>query len=106
MQAGNYVRKYASGGSAKGFSPYYDIRATEKWVEYQLDIYDMNKLLMTSDFNTKMDLLAALTIAERKRDYMYRHRNFDVHRATFLFNLVKNKAKVVVTTPAKKKKRK
>lgn len=103
MQARNYVNKYRT--KSKGYSNYYSIQATEKWVEYMLDIVDMNKILMSSDFNTKMDLLDAIAIAERKRDYMYRHPNFELAKATKWFQLVKNSPKVAVSD-VKKKKRK
>ena len=104
MQARNYVSKYSSTSNTKrGYSNYYRIQATEKWVEYMLDITDMNKLLMSADFTTKMDLLDALTIAERKRDYMYRHPNFNFKEATKWFNLVKDKPKVVASNKKKSK---
>ena len=94
MQARNYVNKYNSSSNKKGFCVYSNINATEKWVEYQLDIYDMNRILMQADFNTKMQLLDALTVAERKREYMYRHPNFNLKRATNLFRLVKDSPKL------------
>lgn len=97
MKAGNYVSKYSKSNSRSGYSNYYQIQATEKWVEYQLDVYDMSNMLMSvKDFNTKVDLLEAIAVAERKRDYMYRHPNFDMARASRLFQLVKNSPKVAV----------
>jgi hypothetical protein len=39
-------------------------------------------------------LAQALVVAERKKDYMYRHKNFDLKRASMLFSAVKNKQKV------------
>jgi hypothetical protein len=94
MQARNYVNKYKSQNKT-GYSNYYKIQATEKWVEYQLDVYDMSNILMSiRDFNTKVDLLESIAVAERKRDYMYRHPNFDFKKATRLFALVKDSSKV------------
>ena len=49
---------------------------------------------MKSDFDTKIRLLDALTVAERKRDYMYRHPNFDFNKATYLFSVLKDAKKV------------
>jgi hypothetical protein len=95
MQARNYINKYKNSKKSAGFSNYYKIQATEKWVEYQLDVFDMSKVLMSADFNTKMDLLDALAVAERKRDYMYRHPNFNLAQATKWFNLVKNSTKLL-----------
>jgi hypothetical protein len=95
MQARNYVIKYKS-QSKTGYSNYYKIQATEKWVEYQLDVYDMSNMLMSvNDFNTKIDLLEAIAVAERKRDYMYRHPNFNLSRASRLFQLVKDSPKAL-----------
>ena len=95
MQARNYIHKYSKTAAKAGYSNYYNIQATTKWVEYQLDVYDMSNMLMSADFNTKMDLLDALAVAERKRDYMYRHPNFNLKEATNLFRLVKDSPKLV-----------
>ena len=89
MQAVNYVNKY-TGPKGKGFiQPYDRVKATEKWVEYSLDIRDMSRIIMSADFNTKWKLAAALEVAERKRAYMYKHKNFNLRRATQIFEAVK-----------------
>jgi hypothetical protein len=90
MKAANFVAKYSAGNKSRAIVPYDKVKATEKWVEYALDIVDMSKLLMSSDFNTKWKIAAALEIAERKKAYMYKHKNFDINRAARLFDLVKN----------------
>ena len=90
MKAANFVAKYSSANKSRAVVPYDKVKATEKWVEYALDIVDMSKLLMTSDFNTKWKIAAALEVAERKKAYMYKHKNFDINRAARLFDLVKN----------------
>jgi hypothetical protein len=90
MQATNFVAKYSSANKSKATVPYNKVKATEKWVEYALDIVDMSRLLMNSDFNTKWKITAALEAAERKKAYMYNHKNFDINRAARLFDLVKN----------------
>lgn len=90
MKAANFVAKYSANNKSKGIVPYDKVKATEKWVEYALDIVDMSKLLMISDFNTKWKIAAALEVAERKKAYMYKHKNFDINRAARLFDLVKN----------------
>ena len=90
MKAANFVAKY-TGPKGKGvILPYDKIKATEKWVEYSLDIVDMSRIIMTVDFNTKWKLAEALEVAERKKSYMYRHKNFDVKRAAKLFDAVKD----------------
>ena len=90
MKASNFVAKYSSANKSRAVVPYDKVKATEKWVEYALDIVDMSKLLMSADFNTKWKIAAALEVAERKKAYMYKHKNFDINRAARLFDLVKN----------------
>ncbi len=95
MQAVNFVNKYA-GPKGKGFiQPYDKIKATEKWVEYSLDILDMSRIIMHVDFNTKWRLAEALEIAERKRSYMYKHKNFNIRRSTQIFEAAKNVPKTL-----------
>ena len=90
MKAANFVAKYSSANKSRAVVPYDKVKATEKWVEYALDIVDMSRLLMSSDFDTKWKIAAALEVAERKKAYMYKHKNFDINRAARLFDLVKN----------------
>ena len=90
MRVANFVAKYSTANRSKAVVPYDKIKATEKWVEYALDIVDMSKLLMNSDFATKWKIAAALEVAERKKAYMYKHKNFDINRAARIFDAVKN----------------
>lgn len=90
MQAINFVAKYSATIRSKAVVPYDKVKATEKWVEYALDIADMSRMLMVSDFDTKWKLMAALEIAERKKAYMYKHKNFDINRALKIFDAVKH----------------
>jgi hypothetical protein len=110
MQARTYISKYATRNNKNAIVQYYKIPATTKWVEYMLDKHDVNKILMDSDFATKMDLLEVLQVLERKIDYMYKHPNFDFKKATFLFGRLKNATKVApLATPtnvAKKQQKK
>lgn len=70
---------------------YYKIAATEKWIEYALDIVDMQKALMlTKNINEKFQLMEALEVAERKKAYMYKHKNFDLTRAAYVFSRVRD----------------
>ena len=94
MQARTYITKYATRNNKNAIVQYYKIPATTKWVEYMLDKHDVNKILMDSDFATKMDLLETLQILERKIDYMYKHPNFNFKKATDLFHILKNTTKV------------
>ena len=107
MFARTYIAKYTPTSNKKAIVQYYKIPATTKWVEYMLDKHDINNILMASDFATKMDLLEVLQVLERKIDYMYRHPNFDFKKATTLFHMLKNAAKVKeVATVSKKQKNK
>ena len=94
MQARTYITKYATRNNKNAIVQYYKIPATTKWVEYMLDKHDVNKILMDSEFATKMDLLETLQILERKIDYMYKHPNFNFKKATDLFHILKNATKV------------
>ena len=61
------------------------INSTMKWVEYSLDVYDMQKLLMkTKNLKEKYQLMDLLEIAERKKKWHYRQENFDLNRASNL----------------------
>ncbi len=102
MFARTYITKYATRNNKKAIVQYYKIPATEKWVEYMLDKHDVNKILMDSDFATKMDLLEVLQVLERKIDYMYKHPNFNFKKATDLFHRLKYAPKIAsLATPKK-----
>jgi hypothetical protein len=94
MSAHSLISKYSPNNNKKAIVQYYKIPATTKWVEYMLDKHDINRILMSSDFATKMDLLETLQILERKIDYMYKHPNFNFKKATDLFHIMKNATKV------------
>ncbi len=108
MHAHSFISKYATRNSSKAIVQYYKIPATTKWVEYMLDKHEINKILMDSNFTTKMDLLEVLQVLERKIDYMYKHPNFDFKKATNLFHILKSAPKVAETATIKvvKKRRK
>jgi len=94
MSAHSLIAKYSPNSNKKAIVQYYKIPATTKWVEYMLDKHDINRILMSSDFATKMDLLETLQILERKIDYMYKHPNFNFKKATDLFHILKHSPKV------------
>ena len=90
----NFVNKYSSNNKSKHVVPYDRVKATEKWLEYALDIVDMqNALMLTKNIDEKFKLMAALEVAERKKAYMYKHKNFELNRALHIFNKVKDIAK-------------
>jgi hypothetical protein len=78
----------------EGKSLYSKIKATVKWVEYSLDLTEMSKMLTQVSREEKYVLLSAMQIAERKRDYMYKHPNFDQKQATNDFKLAKRLLKL------------
>jgi len=90
MKAVNFLAKYTGPKGKPFYSSYYKVKATEKWVEYALDIVDMSRIIMSADFDTKWKLVEALETAERKKAWMYKHKNFDVVRAAKLFDTVKH----------------
>ena len=74
-----------------GITNYGSIDSTRKWVEYTLDILDLNNLILVEeDWDVKMDLRYCLTKAEGKKEWHQRHPNFDSKRARFLYNSVKH----------------
>ena len=90
MQVANYKLKYARTTLNKNLVVKRDlINSTHKWVEYSLDIRDMQKLLMaTKNLNEKYALMDALEVAERKKVWHYRQDNFNLARASQLLQAV------------------
>jgi len=90
MQVANYKLKYARTTLNKNVVVKRDnINSTHKWVEYSLDIRDMQKLLMTTkNLNEKYALMDALEVAERKKVWHYRQDNFNLARASQLLQAV------------------
>ena len=90
MQVANYKLKYARTQLNKNVVVKRDlINSTHKWVEYSLDIRDMQKLLMsTKNLNEKYALMDALEVAERKKVWHYRQDNFNLARASQLLQAV------------------
>jgi hypothetical protein len=90
MQVANYKLKYARTQLNKNVVVKKDlINSTHKWVEYSLDIRDMQKLLMsTKNLNEKYALMDALEVAERKKVWHYRQDNFNLARASQLLQAV------------------
>jgi hypothetical protein len=56
----------------------------KRWAEITLDIKEMRKLLLDSDFIARATLSQAITAAERKRDWFYRQEDFDLSVASFI----------------------
>jgi hypothetical protein len=75
------VKKY-SGGAAK-FNP------TIKWVEYSLDLIEAKRLLQTSDFTTKFQVMSVITKIEGKVKFHQNHKNFDFQTATIQLQTAK-----------------
>jgi hypothetical protein len=93
MNVANYVAKYKASVEGPLMVPKKRINSTMKWVEYSLDIVDMQKMLMTtSNLKDKYQLMDILEIAERKKKWHYRQENFDVNRASTLLQAMLNTA--------------
>ena len=77
-----------------GETNYHKINATKKYVEYYLDIQEMNALLITTkSFDVKMDLLYCLDKAESKKQWNFRHPNFDGKDANTILQAVRRAGK-------------
>ena len=93
MKIANYVLKYTKSIDGPLMIPKKRIDSTMKWVEYSLDIVDMQKMLMsTNNLKDKYQLMDILEIAERKKKWHYRQENFDVSRASTLLQAMLNTA--------------
>lgn len=89
MHLANYVSKYRKSIDGPLMIPKKKIDSTMKWVEYSLDIVDMQKMLMnTNNLKDKYQLMDILEIAERKKKWHYRQENFDVNRASRLLQVM------------------
>lgn len=83
MQVAQYKIKYARSEGQSLRVPKHKIDSTNKWIEYSLDVYDMQQLLIsTKNLNDKYALMDALDIAERKRKWHYRQENFNLSEAS------------------------
>lgn len=65
------------------------IDATNKWVEYSLDLHELKALVQVSDFETRFDLEKAIKTVEAKVEWMYKHENFNMSEATTLYRRAK-----------------
>ncbi len=93
MKIANYVLKYTKAVDGPLMIPKKRIDSTMKWVEYSLDIVDMQKMLMgTRDLKDKYQLMDLLEIAERKKKWHYRQENFNVSRASTLLQAMLSRA--------------
>ena len=87
-----YIAKYKTIKPAfrGGETNYYKINATHKYVEYYLDIQEMNRLLIsTKNFDVKMDLLYCLDKAESKKQWNFKHPNFNSKTANQILQAVR-----------------
>jgi hypothetical protein len=93
--ARSFAAKYPTNGIKSSIvAAYSKIKATEKWIEYSLDIIEMTRLLASTNREERHLLVAAMSIAERKREYMYRHPNFKLEDATREFKRAKRLLKI------------
>jgi uncharacterized protein YlxP (DUF503 family) len=65
------------------------IDATNKWVEYSLDVLEIKSLMKTEDFITRCELENTLKKVENKIEWMYKHPNFDLIEASREFKRAK-----------------
>ena len=87
MNASFFSQKYSSSSKFSG-APKKEINSTHKFVEYTLDIIDMRNLLLKVSFDEKWNLMEAIKIAERKRDWHYNQDNFNLATANTIIGAV------------------
>ena len=88
-----FVKKYKTVKPAfkGGATNYKTINSTKKYVEYCLDIIDINALILVEkDWDTKADLRICLARAESKRDWNIKHPNFDSRDAAIIMAAVRH----------------
>jgi hypothetical protein len=56
---------------------YEKIDATSKWVEYNLDILELQKGMSETEFRDRFDIEQTIDLAKRKIKWHYNHENFD-----------------------------
>ena len=83
----NLKSKYAPSGNKSFGMVSSKINSTHKWVEYSLDINDMQKMLMaTKNINEKFQIMELLEIAERKKSWHYKKENFNQYVILLLYS--------------------
>ena len=74
-----------------GTTNYATINSTHKWVEYSLDIIELNRLIVVeTDWDVKWDLRYCLERAEKKREWHLKHPAFDSKRAKLILDKVRH----------------
>jgi hypothetical protein len=61
-------------------------QANRYWVQHKLALVHMTKLLQTASFEDRFALCSAMSAAERKVAYWERHANFNLEKASIVFN--------------------
>lgn len=83
MNLAMYLNKYSSNSSGPMIANRKKIDSNSYWVEYSLDMHDMQKLLMsTKNLKEKYQLMDMIDMAERKKNWHYRQENFNLNRAS------------------------
>jgi hypothetical protein len=84
------VKAEKRGYKKLGFDP------TVKFVEYSLDLVEAKALLsdLNLSFSDRCSILAIIKIIERKLDYHYKHRDFDLALATAQFKRARKLLKI------------
>lgn len=76
-------------GKSKFIISYNKIDATNKWVEYSLDLVELKASVKDADFSTRFDIERTIKKVESKIDWMYKHNNFDLNEAVSLYKRAK-----------------
>lgn len=76
------MTKHKATKKSKVVVKYEYIKATERYVEYSLDLIEAKKELQVCDFVTKFSLMRLIEQIESKIEYHYKHPNFNLAIAT------------------------
>ena len=76
------LNKHTSTSKSKVNVQYDKIKATERYVEYSLDLIEAKKELQVCDFVTKFSVMRVIEKIETKIKYHYNHPNFNMAIAT------------------------
>jgi hypothetical protein len=91
MSVAYFVNRYLI--SSKKIAKKIQFDPTVKWAEHSLAIYEMHKMIPDIlDYEERAKIRRAIDVAERKKAWHYNRDDFDLRRASFLFETAKNAA--------------
>lgn len=83
--------QYMSIAKKGSFSSSTNIDATHYYLKHHFAIIDMHREMRANvnmSFNDKCDMRLCIDVATRKKEYFYKHPNFNIARALHVINAV------------------